>query len=58
MSNKRKGPVLPPTPSKNQDVKNNQIMKIFNDIKDKERMEIVSRFDIHTFPSVPCKIKK
>lgn len=50
---------VPPSPSNfNKDVRNNQIMKVFNDIKDKARMEVTSMFDLNTFPSSIPKMKK
>lgn len=48
----------PQYPSKNQDAKNNSIMKIFNDLKDKTRMEITDQFNLGTFPSTIAKLKK
>lgn len=50
---------VPPSPSNfNKDVRNNEIMKVFNDIKEKQRMEVVSQFDLNTFPSVLPKMRK
>lgn len=50
---------VPPSPSNfNKDVRNNEIMKAFNNMKDKTRMEITSMFDMNTFPSVIPKMKK
>jgi hypothetical protein len=48
----------PQYPSKNQDAKNNSIMKIFNDIKENTRMEITDQFNLGTFPSNIAKLKK
>jgi len=43
---------IPPSVSKmNKDQRNNDIMKVFNDIKDKTRMEITDQFNMNTFPS-------
>lgn len=61
MKCKKKGGIVnivPPTPSNfNKDVRANAILKTFNDIKDKKRMEVTSFFDLHnngtaTIPSV------
>lgn len=50
---------VPPPPSRfNEDVNNNKIMKAFNDMKDKNRMEVTAMFDLHTIPSVIPKMKK
>jgi predicted sugar kinase len=56
-NNKNSGYALPATPSKNQDVKNNDIMKAFNDMKEKNRVEITSLFDLNLLPSTVPDIK-
>lgn len=63
MANGKKGGTskvpVPPSPSNfNKDVHNNEIMKQFNDMKDKTRMEVTSLFDLSTFPSSIPKMKK
>lgn len=51
-------PVPPPVSKFNEDARANQIMKTFNDLKDKKRMEVTSLFDLNTFPSDVPKMKK
>lgn len=51
-------PLPPPVSKFNEDVRANQIMSHFNDIKDKTRMEATSLFDLNTFPSAVSKMKK
>jgi hypothetical protein len=51
-------PVPPPVSRFNEDVRANEIMKAFNDMKDKRRMEVTSLFDLNTFPSSIPKIRK
>lgn len=58
---KKSGGYVPsPTPSNfNRDVRNNEIMKKFNDMKEKTRVELTSLYDTNTFPAGCCtKMKK
>jgi len=62
-SNGKKGGGYKPSPTVshfNEDVRSNEIMKVFNDLQDanKTRMEAKSIFDLNTFPSVIPKMKK
>lgn len=50
--------VPPSVPDMNKDVRANSILKAFNDMKDKNRLEITAIFDEHTIPSVIPKMKK
>lgn len=51
-------PLPPPVSKFNEDVRANQIMRQFNDMKDKTRMEVTSLFDLNTIPSAVPKMKK